>query len=168
MPGPGHGGPMGGTRGFYGPRRFGNVGMNYYRPGGGNRAAAGGYVDVNSTSIVETVTREFLRVKRVYKQSFKRNGLIGGIVAGTRKLTSGQLRYESFIGKCAQFDKQYSERRIDEKTCKTRKMLAAKKYYNYLFKIGYYNEYEYEEKMKDFGNSIDVQYEYDARQGRTR
>lgn len=167
--GHGPGGPWGpGPGGPFGPV---NVGSNYFRPGGPNRPALGGHVEVTGQSFTDSLVSKYFYLKRTFSKSIERKGIIGGIFLGARYLTSGSLRYDSFVGKIATYDKQLSENRITENQCKERKMMAARTYYRYLRKIGYLNQEEYVEKMNEYAKSINVNYVNDSNQqtrGRSR
>lgn len=176
MPGPG--GPRGprgfGPRGFMGGRLGPeNVGSNYFRPGGPNRPAPGGYVDTNAygANIVERAVIKYIDIKNNVKTFVKKKGIVGGIITVGRYFTSGSLRYDSFVSKVAFYDKLKSENRLTEIQCKERKMLAARKYYRYLRKIGYLTLDEYNKSMSKYAESINVKYINDVEQqtqGRTR
>lgn len=175
MPGGPMGGPMGGPRGPMGPMGgprgpMGNVGINYFRPGGPNRPAAGGHVDVGGKTFTESLIHKVLNVKDTFHFSIKRKGLIGGIFLAPRILISGSLRYDSFVGKTATYDKQYNENRITEQQCKERKMIAARKYHRYLLKTGYITQDEYNRAMDSYASSIGVNYvnDVDPQQSRSR
>lgn len=176
MPGPngpvgGPRGPMGGMYGPVGPMmpRMGNVGSNYFRPGGPNRPAAGGHVEVGGMTFTESLTYKYFHVKDTFSCAIRRAGIIGGIFLAPRILVSGSLRYDSFVGKIATYDKQLSENRITPNQCKERKMLAARKYYRYLLKTRYITQEEYDAYMKDYATSINVTYVNDVNQrGRGR
>lgn len=168
--GPGPRGPMGPGPGF-GPGP-GNVGYNYFRPGGPNRPAPGGYIDITSANIVQSTISKYYNSKALFKSTIRKKGLLGGIVLGARYLTSGSLRYDSFLGKVSMYEKQFIEGRITGIQFNERRMLAAKKYYGYLRKIGYLDQNEYVEKMNDYAKSINVNYvdDYSTQQtqGRSR
>lgn len=168
--GPGPRGPMGPGPGF-GPGP-GNVGYNYFRPGGPNRPAPGGHVEVTGKTVTESIAAKIYKLKDTFAQAIERKGIVGGIFLGARVLTSGSLRYHSFVGKVAMYETQLKENRITENQCKERKMMAAKKYYGYLFKNGYIDRKEYRESMSKYAKSISVNYvdDYSTQQtqGRSR
>lgn len=168
MPGfrPGPMGPYGpGPRGPYGP---GNVGSNYFRPGGPNRPAPGGHVEVAGGTFTDKIISKIYNARRVFSKSIERKGIIGGIFVGARYFTSGSLRYDSFAGKIAAYDKQKLENRITDEQCKERKMMAARTYYRYLRKIGYLDQEEYISKMSEYAKSINVNYVSDNQQMQRR
>lgn len=167
--GHGPGGPWGpGPGGPFGPV---NVGSNYFRPGGPNRPAPGGYVDITSANIVESTIAKYYDVKSTFKETIRKKGIVGGVFLGARYLTSGSLRYDSFVGKIATYEKQFVEGRITSVQFNERRMIAARTYYRYLRKIGYLNQEEYVEKMNEYAKSINVNYVNDSNQqtrGRSR
>ncbi|MDE5888425.1 MAG: hypothetical protein K2H20_00220, partial [Bacilli bacterium] len=104
MPGPGFGGPRGG-----GPRSGGPRGgmfhpdMRYhFKP---TRPPAGGNVAVTGDSTSETLSSYYVNTKLTFRHAIRKKGIIAGTFLGIRKLTSGTLRYESFAGRLATYDK---------------------------------------------------------------
>lgn len=168
MPRPPHGGPRGG---FGGPQRgnirgpmMGPEAHYYYKP---ITPAPTGNVLSGGETLSETLASYTSNTKTTFEQAFVNRGIFGGIITGIRRLTSGQLRYSSFVGKIATYDRQLAEGRITSDQCKIRKMQAAKKFNGYLLKIGYINKYDYQLKMEEFANQLGVNYINDS-QGRTK
>lgn len=159
MPRPPHGGPRGG---FGGPPR-GNVrgpmmgpdAHYYYKP---ITPGPIGNVPNGGETLSETLAGYASNTKSTFEQAFVNRGFFGGIITGIRRLTSGQLRYNSFVGKIATYDRQLAEGRITSEQCKKRKLQAAKKFNEYLLKIGYINKYDYQIKMEEFANQLGVNY----------
>ncbi len=172
MPRPGFGPPPGGPRGFGGPHGPWGGGPRGFGGGFGGprgpwipaRPAPGGYVATNNESITDTLVDMELGTRFTFSHAIRRNGIIGGIACGIRKLTSGGLRHNSYISKLSLYDKQFAENRITKEQCLRRKMQAAKKYNGYLLKCGYYNLLDYQEAMNSFADSIGVDYIDDVHQ----
>ncbi len=144
-------GPMGGPgRGPWGP-----MSHYYFRP---THPAPGGLDVSTSSSISDILTDVDMTIRSAFSQGKLRKGGLGGIGIGIRKLTSGALRENSFVSKLKLCDKQLAENRITEEQCKRRKMHAAKKYYGYLLKIGFYELYEYHGAMHAFADQLNVEY----------
>lgn len=127
----------------------------YFRP---TRPAPGGYVGTDGDRITDAYTEMQLSASLTFRHAMRRNGFVGGLACGIRKLTSGGLRHNSFVSKITLYDRQLAEGRITKEQCLRRKMQAAKKYNGYLLKCGYYNLYDYQSEMEAFANSIGVNY----------
>lgn len=148
--GRGFGGPMGGPRGFHPDMHY------HFRP---IRPPAGGHVSLGDDPTISSCVARFkVDTKLTFKHAIQKKGIIAGTFLGIRRLTSGKLRYESFAGKLATYDKQLSQKRITALQCKKRKMDAAKKYNRYLLKSGFYDIYEYNSAMSTFAKSIGMTY----------
>lgn len=159
MPGPrGPRGPMGGGRGpMGGPRgpMMGPMAHYYFRP---THPAPGGYVGSSSDRVTDVLVDMYMGVNLTFRHAMRRNGVLGGFACGIRKMTSGNLRHNSFVSKVALCDRLLAEGRITKEQCLRRKMQAAKKYNGYLLKCGFYNLYDYQSEMTAFANSIGVNY----------
>ncbi len=159
MPGPGYGpprggrgprGPMGGPRGGWHPDvRY------HFRP---TRPPVTGNVMVEGATASERLASYYVNTELTFRHAIQKKGFLAGTFLGIRKLTSGQLRYESFAGKLATYDKQLAQGRITEIQCKKRKIDAAKKYNRYLLKTGYFDIYEYNSAMTDFAKTLGMNY----------
>ena len=153
----GHGGFRGGWGG-YGPGHCG------YRDGRGINHGhrvnviparyTGGNVRSGSKE-VEFVDKDGNKIS--YGQYLRKEfGTIKGTIMGLRLSTTASWREETFISRCRTADELLAEHRITDRECKSRKMIAAKKWYGYLHKIGYLDEQEYQKEMDEYAQSIGI------------
>jgi len=150
MPGSGFGPGPGGL-----PPGFNPNAHYHFRP---TMRPMTGYVPDGDDALVGTISRMWINTNFTFKQAFQRKGIVRGLPLAFRTLISGDLRKQAFEGKLAVYDKQYGENRITDAQCKIRKVNAAKKYYGYFLKTGYFTLNEYQYYVNKFANSLGVQY----------
>lgn len=144
-PGPGGpgggGGPHGGHKPYGGPRKPTDL--------AGLRGPSS-----ESLGIFDFFSSERAIRKEEMKAKFGKKATLMGL----KLSTTGLFREDLFKTRIQTADELLAEKRITPAEAKKRKMEAATKYYDYLRKIGYVTQEEYDEDMLEFAQAIGASY----------
>lgn len=165
--GPHGGGPHGGPGFGGGPGMRGGYG---YKHPGPIKPAAGGYVATGDTFVDRYFAQRakqrenFRDIGYNSRLSTKLGRSLRGLIGASRMNLTGGMHYDVFQSKVEAADKLLKKEKISELVCKYRKLKAASKYFEYLFKVGKINKEEYRYEMDTYAKSIGVTQEkdYDA------
>ena len=137
------------------------------------RAPAGGMVHIPTQGPIEAYARYSVNLGSKMRFAINRNGRLKGTVIGIFHIMTNGLFTSSFNRKIAIADENFENGKITEEQCKLKKMRAAADYFNYLQKIGYYDENSVSTEMHYFANKLGVEYDdsielEEPENGRTR
>ncbi len=188
MPYGGPGGPHGGPRGPMG-RGFMNYHNHpsYYGPT--IRPAARGYVAHDQGDFIGGLAASYVNIQSKFLEAKYRFGKKGDPILdekgkvvkdsngnplykykhtmksrmmGLRMITAGRHHANLFSSRVAAADELFKDKRLTDRQCAIRKLKAAKKYYDYLLKVGFINEAEHEFEMQKYGQEIGFEYVNDS------
>lgn len=161
MPPRGPRGPRRGMAGGLPVSRSGNIMINghvvnpFARPAGGNV-----HVPVNGPVSAYVTYSENIRNKMSY--AISRNGALKGAFVGIRHILTNGLHTCMFNRKIQLAEKALKAEKITQNQCDLRKMRAAAEYYDYMKKIGYFDDIDVSLYMSRYAKSIGVEYEDDT------